>query len=247
MKLKKFIIGLAILSFLGANAAFSQQASDSAIKGIINQYKAQNYLGCINSSDKIIQNDPSNIFAYYYKGLAYIQLGKKEEATTAFEQVINLNSNQTLVEYAQKATACLNNPEDCSKYGKEANELDAFIKSGKFYAQSVQSEVNKKKLDRIKENINDELGPKKGEMPSNDEIANAVKTLAKLGINPLAGMGNNYTNPQMMEMSMLLGNNPYYGNNSANMLPMLWMNQNNNQQMSPELIQTMMMSQMPSL
>ena len=247
MKLKKFIIGLAILSFLGANAVFAQQSQDYAVKNIINQYKSQNYLGCINSSDKVIEQNPSNIFAYYYKGLAYIQLGKKEDATKAFEQVIALNSNATLVEYAQKATACLNNPEECTKYGKEASALDAFIKSGKFYDQSVQTEVNKKKLDRIKENINDELGPKKGEMPSNDEIANAVKTLAKLGINPLAGIGTNYNNPQMMEMGMLLGNNNnYYGNNSMNMLPMLLMNQNN-KEMSPELIQTMMMSQMPAL
>ena len=36
-----------------------------------------------------------------------------------------------------------------------------------------------KDLDRIRENINEELSPKKGEIPTNDEIANAVKTLAK--------------------------------------------------------------------
>ncbi len=246
MKLKKLIIGLAIFSIIGASAAFAQQTPDSAIRGLINLYKGQNYIGCINASDKIIEQNPSNIFAYYYKGLAYVQLGKTEEATKAFEQVISLNSNATLVEYAQKANSCISNPEDCNKYEKEVSELDSFIKSGKFYSETVQTEVNKKKLDRIKENINDELGPKKGEMPSNEEIANAVKTLAKLGINPLAGIGSNYSNPQMMEMSMLLGNNSY-NNPNMNMMPMLLMNQNNNGQMSPELIQTMMMSQMPAL
>ncbi len=248
MMFKKFIIGLAIFSFMSTNFALAQQNQDYQIKNLINKYKGQNYLGCIDTSNKIIEQNPSNIFAYYYKGLAYIQLGKKEEATQALEQVINLNSNATLVEYATKATACINNPDDCSKYGKEADALDAFIKSGKFYDNSVQAEVNKKKLDRIRQNINDELNNnKKGEMPTNDEIANAVKTLAKLGINPLSGM-NNYANPQMMELGMLLGNNNnYYNNNSMNMLPMLLMNQNNNQQMSPELIQTMMMSQMPAL
>ena len=245
MNLKKIFVGLAIFMFMGASSVFAQQTPDSEIKGIINLYKGQNYLGCIDASDKIIEQNPSNIFAYYYKGLANLQLGKKDDAIRAFEQVIILNSNETLVEYAQKATACINNPEDCSKYEKEVSELDAFIKSGKFYSESVQSEVNKKKLERIKENINDELSPKKGEMPTNDEIANAVKTLAKLGINPLAGISTNYSNPQMMEMNMLLGNNPY-GNNT-NMLPMLLMNQNNDKQLSPELIQTMMMSQMPAL
>jgi len=80
-------------------------------------------------------------------------------------------------------------------------------------------------------------------MPTNDEIAQAVKTLAKLGINPMAGMNANYANPEMMEMNMLLGNNTQT-NNGMNMLPMLLMNQNGVQKMSPELIQTMMMSQM---
>ena len=143
----------------------------------------------------------------------------------------------------------MTSPEECAKYGKETNELEQFIKSNKFYDKAVQAEVNKKKLDRIRENINDELGPKKGEMPSNDEIANAVKTLAKLGINPLAGMTGAYTNPEMMQMNMLLGsntNNEYGTNNSMNMLPLLWMNSQNGQQMPPELIQTMMMSQMPA-
>ena len=60
MKLKKLIIGLAILSFCCVNTGFAQQTSDYAIKGIINQYKAQNYLGCINSSDNIIKNENPN-------------------------------------------------------------------------------------------------------------------------------------------------------------------------------------------
>ena len=246
MKLKKFIIGLAVMTFITIQmSCFAQQVSDSVIKSLINQYKSQNYLGCINYSDKIIKENPSNIFAYYYRGLAYLQLGKKDEAKQAFEQVITLNSNTTLVEYAQKATACINSPEECAKAYEQTNDLEQFIKSNNFFDKSVQSEMNKKKLDRIRENINDELGPKKGEMPSNDEIANAVKTLAKLGINPLAGINTSYQNPQMMEMNMLLGNNSYNGNN-MNMLPLLLMNHNSSQQLSPELIQTMMMSQMPA-
>ena len=51
-----------------------------------------------------------------------------------------------------------------------------------------------------------------------------------------------YQNPEMMQMNMLLGNNNQ--NNSMNMLPLLLMNQNGNQKISPEIIQTMMMSQM---
>jgi len=245
MNLKKFVLGLTILGLMTAQTAcMADNVPDSVIRTLVGKYKAQNYTGCAQMSEDIIKKNPSNIYAHYYKGLAYMQLGKTEQATEAFEKVEMLNSNPTLVKYAQRGIACLQNPEDCAKYDQTNSELDKFIKSNKFYDKSVQSEVNKKKLDRIKENINEELGPnKKSEMPTNDEIAQAVKTLAKLGINPMAGMNANYANPEMMEMNMLLGNNTQT-NNGMNMLPMLLMNQNGVQKMSPELIQTMMMSQM---
>lgn len=249
MKLKKIILGLAALAFMAIQtASFADQVPDSTIKSLVSKYKAQNYLGCIQASDKVIQKNPSNIFAYYYKGLSYYQLGKKEEAISAFEKVQALNSNKTLVEYSKKGIACLETPEECATYGQAQSDLDLFIKSKKFYDKSVQAEVNKKKLDRIRENINDELKntDQKSEVPSNDEIANAVKTLAKIGINPLAGINAGYQNPEMMQMNMLLGNNNMnngMGMNN-NMLPMLLMNKEAMQNMSPEVIQSMMMNQM---
>ena len=53
-----------------------------------------------------------------------------------------------------------------------------------------------------------------------------------------------YQNPEMMQMNMLLGNNETQ--NNMNILPYLLMQQgqNGNDNLSPELIQTMMMSQM---
>ena len=249
MKLKKIILGLAALAFMAIQtASFADQVPDSTIKSLVSKYKAQNYLGCIQASDKVIQKNPSNIFAYYYKGLSYYQLGKKDEAISAFEKVQALNSNKTLVEYSKKGIACLETPEECATYGQAQSDLDLFIKSKKFYDKSVQAEVNKKKLDRIRENINDELKntDQKSEVPSNDEIANAEKTLAKIGINPLAGINAGYQNPEMMQMNMLLGNNNMnngMGMNN-NMLPMLLMNKEAMQNMSPEVIQSMMMNQM---
>ena len=249
MKLKKIILGLAALAFMAIQtASFADQVPDSTIKSLVSKYKAQNYLGCIQASDKVIQKNPSNIFAYYYKGLSYYQLGKKDEAISAFEKVQALNSNKTIVEYSKKGIACLETPEECATYGQAQSDLDLFIKSKKFYDKSVQAEVNKKKLDRIRENINDELKntDQKSEVPSNDEIANAVKTLAKIGINPLAGINAGYQNPEMMQMNMLLGNNNMnngMGMNN-NMLPMLLMNKEAMQNMSPEVIQSMMMNQM---
>lgn len=56
-----------------------------------------------------------------------------------------------------------------------------------------------------------------------------------------------YQNPEMMQMHMLLGNNDTSSPNNMNILPYLLMQQGqngNNNNLSPELIQTMMMSQM---
>ncbi len=249
MKLKKFVLGLALLSFVAIQTGVFAQTSDATIRAMVGKYKKQNYLGCIQDTNKILKEDPSNIYAYYYKGLSYYQLGQHEQATEAFTNVENLNSNQTLVQYAQRAKACITTPEACAAYAEgNKTELDKFIQSKKFYDKSVQAEVNKKKLDRIRENINDSVNStpeQKSEMPSNEEIANAVKTLAKLGINPMGSMMPQaaYQNPEMMQMSMLLGNNTQQ-NNGMNMLPFLMMNQNNTKNMSPELIETMMMNQM---
>lgn len=247
MKLKNLLLGLVLTGFTAVQlGCFAAQVSDSTIRVLVNKYKAGNYLGCIQFSDTILKDNPSNIFALYYKGLAYSQLGKKEEAIEALEKVKTLNTNPQLTSYAERGLACINGTEACK--AEETSEMDAFIKSNKFYDKAVQSEVNKKRLDRIKENINDELNPKKSDasnnMPTNDEIANAVKTLAKVGINPMANqLAGLYQNPEMMQMNMLLGNNNNQ-NNSMNMLPLLMMNQNGNQNISPEIIQTMMMSQM---
>lgn len=249
MNIKKIIATLIISVFIVAPAScFAQNVSDSVLRTMVSKYKAQNYTGCIQMSDEIIKKNPSNIYAYYYKGLSLLQLGKDTEAYNAFDKAETLNSNTTVVNYAKRAKVCIKNPENCSSLTAGNSDLDKFIKSNKFYDKSVQAEINKKKLDRIKDNINDDLsGKKKSEMPTNDEIAEAVKTLAKLGINPMSGMNSSYTNPEIFEMNMLLGNNNQAQNGANYMLPMLLMNQNGTQKMSPELIQTMMMTQMTQM
>lgn len=252
MSFRKLVLSFAMM-FALALPSFSAEVSvsDSMIKDMISLYKAQNYTGCLQAIDSILEANPSNSYAYYYQALSYSQIGEKEKATVAFEKVEALKANDVLVDYAAKGKACLVSEEACKEYTKNVNELDAFIKSGNFYAKSVQSEMNKKKLNRIREDINKELKEvkpeKKSEMPSNDEIAEAVKTLAKVGFNPMnnPGMLNMYQTPEMMQASMLLGNNDS-NNGMNNMLPYFLMQQGQNgaNKISPELIQTMMMSQM---
>lgn len=253
--MKKLILNLTLIAFLATSlGAWASPVSNSQIKAMIKKYKAKDYTGCVQETQTLLKKDPTNAAVYYYQGLSLYQLGMPRPATVAFEKVIALNSNSVLVEYATKGIHCIKGDDECKPHSDESegSELDQFLKSNKFYGNSVQSDLNQKKLNQIKHNINDSVKDKdnkKSEMPTNDEIAEAVKTLAKAGINPFAGM--NGMNPaamtpesaQMMQMNMLLGNNTNNGN-QMNMLPMMLMNGQNGEKLSPELIQTMMMSNM---
>ena len=251
MHLKKILLTFTLfIAFALSGVCEEITVSDSVVKNMIAKYKAQNYTGCIQASENIIEADPSNIYAYYYQALSYSQLGDKNKATDAFNQVETLNSNAVLVNYAKKGKACLISVESCEQYDNSIDGLESFINSGKFLDKSVQHDMNVKKLNRTKDIINKEMKEikpeKKSEMPSNDEIAEAVKTLAKVGFNPFnnSGMPNMYQTPEMIQAGMLLGNND--SNNMNNMLPYFLMSQSQNgsNKISPELIQTMMMSQM---
>ncbi len=89
------------------------------------------------------------------------------------------------------------------------------------------------------------------EGPTNDEIANAVKVLARAGINPIqqspmiSPYGNfGQNNNEYAYLSSMLGNNQNnQQNNFMNMLPFL-VQQNGNQRVNSEMVQAMMMSQM---
>ena len=133
MKLRKLFVGIALFIFVSMQTAcFAQSVSDSDIRNITSKYRAKNYLGCVQASEKILESNPSNIYALYYKGISYMQLGLKTEAVKAFNDVVSLNSNKTIVEYATRGLACLNNSVDCAKYAETTNDLENFIKSNKF-------------------------------------------------------------------------------------------------------------------
>ncbi len=90
------------------------------------------------------------------------------------------------------------------------------------------------------------------QVPNNDEVAEALKTLQNAGmavtIQPTTmPMAQNY-NSEIAQMSMLLGNNNSQ-NRSFDMLPyMMAQSQNNPNQYNPQMLQAMMMNyMMPSL
>jgi len=133
---------------------------------------------------------------------------------------------------------------------QEMQTLPDMLVSSTQMAEKKTLDVEKKTPLEVnpQENINSP------EIPNNDEVAKALKTLQNAGIavtiQPATAMNTQNFNPQIAQMSMLLGNNQN-NNQSFNMLPyMMMQNQNNNDnnQYNSQMLQAMMMNyMMPSL
>ena len=87
---------------------------------------------------------------------------------------------------------------------------------------------------------------------SDEEVLNAINTLKAAGVNvtvqqdnPYAQM-NQYQDPQMAELSMMLGGNNNNNNNMMNMVPLLMAQSQQGKNVDPRLMQAMLMNSMMS-
>ena len=253
------------------------------IRQVINCYKVKNYTSCLQILKNVEKKEPYNSVVTYYLGLANLKLGKKDEALNYFKSTSLLDPYSVVGKYAKQTMESINNPEAINDIKVEIDEVSSFIKSGKKVAPEVINQMSKQRLEAEKEEINSDVKKQTEELkrqqirerqrqninnnmssnePTNDEIAQAVKTFQKLGLNPFNSQGaQNYSqmtpqqrqqmqsiNNDMMQLSMLMGQaNNNSNNNMMNMLPFMMMQNNSpnsNFKMTPEMIQTMMMSQM---
>lgn len=133
-------------------------ASNVTLQGAINKYKAGNYTGCIQDLEVYTRNDRSNALAYYYLAIANVQAGRKTNAIQAYDRVLALRPNDTLLDYATKGKVCLEDPDLCYKNNivkEEDTELDRFIKDKtQFVYKGAQQETTRKNLDSLKNRIN---------------------------------------------------------------------------------------------
>lgn len=250
---------LMLVAFLFGSACLVQANEPvPKVSDAIQKYKGQNYVGCMQDTLEITQNDPADALAYYYMAISYVKLGNREKALEAYQKVIALSSNPTLKEYAERGELCLNTPEECKPKNttdieeKLADEYYKFVNSTKNLSKEVSDKLDEIQIEIMKQDINKEVDDKKSEMPTNDEIANAVKVLAKVGVNPFTSQSNPYIqaqqsmmqNPEYMQLQMMLGNNNNNGNDFMSMLPYFMTQTGKNQNMSADTIKNMMMSSM---
>lgn len=166
-------------------------------------------------------------------------------------------------------------PEEEKAEVEELDDLDKFIRApyGNGLSPELNKEIKQKQLINIKETINQkeelehkdiqrikdfdnnktlkDIDNEKIAQVSDEDVLNAIKTLKDAGLsisvqseNPYSQMMQ-YQNPQMTEMSMLLGNNNNNnGNSMMNMLPMLMSQAQKGENIDPRVMQAMMMNSM---
>lgn len=249
--MKKLVSLMLCLAFGSMVAAYAAKPVNKQVYNGIAQYKKGNYTGCIQTMEGVLKKNPNDILAKYYMALVYTKIGMKQEAKDYYQKVVDQGSEKVLVKYSQKALVCLDKPTDKVCTGKGNNEkdddMDLFVKSGEFLHPDLKKRIQERELNDVKNVFNNNKTPDlndyrfindaSDEIPTDAEIAAAVKVLAKVGYNPVA----NFQNSQMSQLNLLNGQN---SNSFADMLPYIMTQGNNkNGSMSPELIQAMLMNQ----
>lgn len=236
----------------------------------IAKYKKGNYSGCLQEMISLTKSDPYNPVVYYYLGMAYTQIGKKDQAVKAYERVMKLNSDLTLTQYATKGRDCLVGGPTCTEENADetAADLDEFINSpyGNGFSNELNQQVKEKQLKNIQKTINekqnlededieniqkfDRRSQKKSDdikiaenTTSNDDIIKAIETLKKAGVN-VSINPMMQTNNQYNELGLLLGSNNNNNNAMMNMIPFLLNQNQNGQKIDPQILQSMMMNSM---
>jgi len=196
-----------------------------SLKPCIAKYKAGNYTGAMLDLEALLEKEKNNTYAKYYLALCYTVLGYDTEAKETYQKVIEKNDNETLTYYSKKALACIENPasEACvpkakanpvdKKQEEEQDDITKFIYSGKKIHPAAMDLIIKQRMDiklqqdEFQNKQNEQLGPLSS-APTNEEIAQALNTLSKIGINPFS---ENYMLSNTSDYGYMNYGN-YYGN-----------------------------------
>ncbi len=243
MKKELLAVLSAMVLLTAGSAVFAKTNINSDLAEAIKFYKQGNYTQCQEKLEASIKKDPSNSLTYYYMGMTAAHMGKKEEAIENYDKALTLApSNSNLIKYAEKGKRCLESPEACHEV-KYENSVDEFIrgKSTDRFSEEARSMFEKLKIEQMMRDINrqGDVDPQKfreykdfssmntpsSDVPSNDEIAQAVRTLQKAGLMNFGG--NSYS-----DLSILTGND-------SSMINMMYSGN-----MNPQLIQEMLTNNM---
>ena len=205
-------------------------------------------------------------YIFYYYALSLHQIGMGQNALRYYAVAKVFSPQSKIGQYADIAKTCLDAPGSCAssdidefiKSGKQVD--DAIIR------KELQNKIEKQKeeinrgqgLSYDTENLDNkiawvdagvpdinEIGKNEtssmsNDMPTDEEIGRAVRTLQKIGINPVNYMNTPVNNEYAQINALLNDGNTNYSNDYATMMMM----NNSNGKISPEVMQTLMRQQM---
>lgn len=246
------LLSVMILSMAGSVSFAKTSVTNPATAEAIKLYKSGNYTNAYSALVQILKKDRTNALALYYIAMTEVQLGKLDDAIRDYEAVIKMSPNGVLGSYAKKGKKCVETPERChepeAKPSDNDSEEDKFIKSYKStFSKEARGVYEQQKINNLRREINrqEELTPQRfkeykdfsSEVPTNDEIVTAIRTLQKAGLSDVMGRANS-------DLSLIYGENN--NRNGYDMLNMLF-SQNNNgttSNLSPQVIQSLLTTQM---
>lgn len=256
--LSLLVLSIAILTFAssecfaGPNYGVTPKAPkiSASLKPIIVKYKEGNYIGAMQDLEDLVKVEKKNTYAKYYLALCYTRLGYKEEATTLYREVVAKDENLALSYYSQRALDCLENPDNTVCLPKEKQEekreeqmtdMDIFIQSGRKIHPAAMDKITRERMERKlqeEEHIRlqqEQEAAMRGELqsynqPTNEEIAAALNTLSKVGMNPYNQFNPLASAQQFNQYGVMGLNNPaiynaFLGNSSQDSAKMFLYNQ----------------------
>lgn len=201
-----------------------------SLKPIIIKYKKGDYVGSMQDLEDLVKQEKNNTYAKYYLALCYTRLGYKVEATTLYSEILRKDENLALSYYSQRALTCLENPSEaiCSpqateKQPEQLDDIDLFIMSGKKIHPSAMDRITRERMERkmveeeyIRAQQEKEAAAANGQLhsynkPTNEEIASALNTLSKIGMNPYDQFNPIAQAQQYNQFGAMALNNPMMG------------------------------------
>lgn len=255
---KVFMLGLVfgiLMSFCNVQSAFADTTEATVIKQAIEKYKKKNYVGCISDLRIYTTKDPTSAIAWYYLGNAYMNIALKEEAHEAFTKVINLNTVPKLTSYSIQAQICMENPARCDYQNFNSDQIKKLKADPAAFLEQYFANLNSKTEDadsaEIKNLINgtypqnvhpeakefirqEKIKIKQNEINTNQMYAPQGNSLSQ-AVDLLKQQNNDITSFAMMLEK------PESTTNYAEVVKQY---QKENKQITPEMLQMMMMQNM---
>ena len=245
--MKKRVLAILSILILTSTVALagSKSTNSNELSNAIKMYKAGNYSGAYSTLMDITKDEPGNALAHYYLAISCVQIGKKTEAIINYKKTLLLVPEKSkLGRYANKGKVCLEAPDMCEEVSLNGTAEDNFItgKTGGLLMDKVKGEYEQLKLENFMREMNrsndvntdkfkeykDFSSMNDSNVPTNEEIVAALRTLQKAGLANIGNYGN-------MDISMLTGGQQIPNNMFGIM---------GNSNLNSQLIQTMLTNNM---